>query len=255
MHINKGNEHSILFIFVLFNTKCYFMKYSTVFLDLDDTLIDTIQNTRDAVEELYEDYRLDKYFKSFDDFYKNYFQPNNLFLWSEYEHQRISKEYLLRNRFIKALESVDEIDEKHSLKINNDYIRIVVRKPILIKVLLEKLDYLKPKYKICILSNGFTEMQYNKIRNAGLAEYFDDIILSDKIGINKPQREIFDYAINRSGTPRKEIIMIGDNFSTDITGAHNAQIDQLWYNPKRYESKEFVPTYTINSLTEIMDIL
>jgi len=231
------------------------MKYTTVFLDLDDTLIDTIQNTVDTVEEIYKDHNLSKYFDSFDDFYTNSFRPSNLFLWKEYEQQRISKEYLLRNRFIKAFQTVSDIDERYALEINNDYLKRVVRKPTLIPGCIEILEYLKSKYNIYILSNGFTEMQYEKIENAGLTEYFDDVILSDKIGINKPQKGIFDYAINRSGTLREKVIMIGDNYSTDITGAYKAGIDQVWYNPKQLESEELNPTYIINRLTEIKNIL
>lgn len=231
------------------------MKYSTIFLDLDDTLIDTIHNTVETVEEIYNDYHLSKYFDSFDDFYKNAFRPNNLFLWKEYEHQRISKEYLLHNRFIRTFGAIDEISDEHALEINRDYLKRVVRKPTLIPGCIEILKYLKPKYRICILSNGFTEMQYDKIKNADLTDYFDDVILSDMVGINKPQRGIFDYAIKQTGICEEEVIMIGDNYSTDITGAHGAGIDQIWYNPKNLSIEEFVPTHTISNLQEIKNIL
>ncbi len=231
------------------------MRYSTVFLDLDDTLIDTVQNTKDTVKEIYEDYNIGKYFSSFEDFYVNTFRPNNLHLWHEYEHQRISKNDLIRNRFVKVFESIDEISEKDALDINTDYLRRIVKRCTLIPGCIEILEYLKPKYKLCILSNGFTELQYDKIDNAGLNDFFDEILLSDKIGINKPQRGIFEYAMKQMNTPSDKAIMVGDNFSSDIVGAYAAKIDQIWYNPRKIENTDFAPTHTIEHLNELKNIL
>lgn len=230
------------------------MRYTDIFLDLDDTLIDTAENTRVTVSEIYEDYNLGNYFPSFDDFYTIYY-ANVSRLWELYSHGRISKKTLQRERFVGALSMVEEISEEQALAINDDFIARVMEKGILIEGAKDLLDYLYPKYKIHILSNGFTEMQYKKMDSAGLSSYFDKIILSDKVGINKPHPDIFTYALDEVQKDKKEVIMIGDNVVNDIQGAYNCEIDQIWFNPEDLSPGNIKPTYTVKKLDEIKNIL
>ncbi len=77
--------------------------------------------------------------------------------------------------------------------------------------------------RIGCLSNGFKEVQFRKIRTAGLEPWIDLVVLSDDIGVNKPDRRIFEYAMERSGdTDPTHHLMIGDNPDTDIRGALGA---------------------------------
>lgn len=230
------------------------MKYSTIFIDLDDTLLDTVYNTVDTLKELYADYGLEKYFGSFNAFFET-FQNNNLNNWRLYECNQISKDALIRNRFIGAFRSVDEVDDKKALEINADYIERIVKKDRLIDGAKELLDYLKQKYKISTISNGFTEMQFRKMKSAGLSSYFDKVILSDEVGINKPHPDIFDYALREAGVERANAIMIGDNYFSDIAGASNSGIDQIWFNPAGKLATDLKPTYTVRNLNEIKNIL
>ncbi|GHV40592.1 noncanonical pyrimidine nucleotidase, YjjG family protein [Bacteroidia bacterium] len=230
------------------------MRYTDIFLDLDDTLIDTAENTRVTVSEIYEDYNFGNYFPSFDDFYAIYY-ANVSRLWTLYSQGKIPKKTLQRERFVGALSMVEEISDEQALAINDDFIVRVMEKGILIEGAKELLDYLYPKYKIHILSNGFTEMQYKKMDSAGLSPYFDKVILSDKVGINKPHPDIFTYALNEVQKDKKEVIMIGDNVVNDIQGAYNCEIDQIWFNPEDLSPGDIKPTYTVKKLDEIKSIL
>ena len=230
------------------------MKYTDIFLDLDDTLIDTAENTRITVSEIYKDYNFGNYFPSFDDFYTIYY-ANVSRLWELYSHGEISKKTLQRERFVGALTTVEDISDEQALAINDDFIARIMQKGILIEGAKELLDYLYPKYKIHILSNGFTEMQYKKIDSAGLSSYFDKVILSDKVGINKPHPDIFMHALNEVRKNKEEVIMIGDNVVNDIQGAYNCEIDQIWFNPEDVSSGDIKPTYTVQKLDEIKNIL
>lgn len=229
-------------------------KYTDILLDLDDTLIDTIENTRQTLVELYDDYNFGNYFPSFDDFYTIYY-ANVSQLWEMYGQGKISKVTLQRERFIAPLSLVEDISEEKALAINDDYIERIMQKKILIDGAVDLLDYLKSKYKIHILSNGFTEMQYIKMDNAGLTGYFDKVILSDAVGVNKPHPHLFDYALKEAGAERDTTIMIGDNLSTDIGGAYNSGIDQIWYNPGGKPVGDFQPTYIVDKLSAIKNIL
>ncbi len=106
-----------------------------------------------------------------------------------------------------------------------------------------------------ILSNGFSEIQYKKINNSGLARYFDKIILSEEAGINKPHPDMFTYALKNTNSRRNQTIMIGDSWDADIVGAYRSRIAQIWFNPADARSDGFDPTFTVRSLKEIKEIL
>ena len=89
----------------------------------------------------------------------------------------------------------------------------------------EILTYLRPKYKMYILSNGFTELQSRKMQSAGIAHYFDGMILSEDIGVNKPNPAIFTHALQVAGSTAEESLMIGDNYEVDIEGAQRVGIE------------------------------
>jgi putative hydrolase of the HAD superfamily len=120
---------------------------------------------------------------------------------------------------------------------------------------MELLDYLRPKYRLHILSNGFREVQYRKIENSGLTSYFHKIILSEDAGSNKPHPDMFTYALKSTNSRRDQTVMIGDSWDADIVGARNSRIDQIWFNPKGEPATDFQPTFTVGSLAEIREIL
>lgn len=231
------------------------MQYTDILIDLDDTLIDTASNTKKTVKEVFDDYSLGEYFASFDEFF-SFYHTNVSKLWDGYNKGKVTKEDIQRDRFTSSLAHLKGFDNKKIQVINKDYIERVMTKDALIEGALELLDYLKSKYKLHILSNGFTEMQYKKMESARLSlSYFDTIILSDVVGVNKPHPDIFAYSLNKIGVSGRDVIMIGDNLQTDISGAHNSGIDQIWYNPEGRGYSDFSPTHTVKVLSEIRNIL
>lgn len=231
------------------------MKYTDILIDLDDTLIDTAKNTKETVREIYNDYKFEEYFDTFDDFFSLY-HGNVSKLWEMYNRGEISKEKIQNERFAVSLRHREGFDDERIATINHDYIGRIMKKEAVVEGAIELLDYLKSKYRIHILSNGFTEMQYTKMESAGLSlNYFDNVILSDKVGVNKPHPDIFKYTIEKTGAKLNEAIMIGDNILTDIKGAYDSNIDQIWFNPESKAAEEFKPTHTVRRLSEIKDIL
>jgi len=231
------------------------MKYTDILLDLDDTLIDTAKNTRITVNEIYNDYHLDVYFDSFPAFF-SFYHTNVSKLWDMYNKGQIAKEGIQIERFAVSLRNTTPLSEDEIRIINEDYIQRIMLKSNLIEGAIEILGYLKPKYKIHILSNGFTEMQYTKMESANIPQtYFENIILSDVVGVNKPHPDIFKYALDIIKSDPRKVIMIGDNLQTDIYGAYNGGIDQIWFNPENKSSEDIKPTYTVNTLAEIKGLL
>lgn len=231
------------------------MKYKTVFFDLDDTLIDTAQNNRDSLKDIYTDYKFDNYFSSLDEFIQKYMRIN-LDLWDLYEHNKISKNTLQKERFRKTLDGFVSLTPEQSLEINHDFLARTTVKKNVIEGVREVLNYLYPKYPLYILSNGFEEIQDLKMQTAELTPYFKKVILSDHIGKNKPDPAIFSHALKEASSTPDGAIMIGDNIRTDITGAKNSRMDQVWYNPQNLSDEYNIsPTFTIQSLEELKEIL
>ena len=146
-------------------------------------------------------------------------------------------------------------DTKFALKLNNEFLHLTTLKKKLVPHAIETLDYLHEKYKLHILSNCFEEVQHKKMENSNLLKYFDKIILSDNIGVNKPNPILFEYALKQIDCDRENVCMIGDSWEADIVGARNSHIDQIWLKPKDEKEYEIKATYTINSLNEIISIL
>jgi putative hydrolase of the HAD superfamily len=135
------------------------------------------------------------------------------------------------------------------------YLSISPRMTALFPDAVEVLQYLQDKkYKLHLITNGFAEVQWIKIENSGLKPFFEHIIISEEVGTQKPDKAIFEIAMNRAATHAEECIMIGDNYNTDIVGAQNVGMDQVFFNPTKNRKKQPV-THEIKTLIELKGIL
>ena len=230
------------------------MRYKSLFIDLDDTLWDTYHNNKECLEELYNDRHFGRYYASFEAFFAIYW-PHNNWLWEQYRKGEIDKQALIIERFLYMLRPMGIDDVASVLTINNDFLQRTTRKTRLVPGAIDLLEYLRPSYKLYILSNGFREVQFKKLSNSGLAPYFERMVLSEDADIQKPHKGIFDFALRNTNSRRSETLMIGDSWEADIIGAHNSRIDQLWLNPEGLPARDFTPTFTVASLEEIKNIL
>ena len=230
------------------------MRYASLFFDLDDTLWDTAHNNKACMEEIYYDYHFGRYYTSFDDFYAIY-MPHNLMLWEKYRRHEIDRRTLILERLLYVLRPMGISDVSYTLKLNNDFLQRTTTKTRLIEGAIDLLDYLYPKYRLFILSNGFREIQSLKMINSGLASYFERILLSEDVSIQKPHKEIFYYALKSTNSRRIESLIIGDSWEADIAGAQNTRIDSVWFNPGNEAPKGRPPTFTVYSLLELKQIL
>lgn len=229
-------------------------RYKSLFIDLDDTLWDTYHNNKECLKEVYTAHNFGRYYASFEAFFDIYW-PHNMLLWEQYRNREIDKQFLIVDRFRYVLRPLGIEDDKTSLAINNEFLQRTTTKTRLVPGAIELLEYLHPSYRLFILSNGFREVQSKKLINSGLAPYIERMVLSEDACIQKPHKEIFDYALRNTNSRRSESLMIGDCWEADIVGAHNSRIDQIWLNPDKLPAKGFEPTYTVTSLQEIKEIL
>ena len=116
------------------------------------------------------------------------------------------------------------------------------------------LEYLRGKgYTLHLITNGFEAVQHSKLKYSGLTGFFEAVITSEGSNSLKPHKEIFEYALRKTGATQTESIMLGDDMEADIAGAKNAGIDQVYVNHKNIPAS-LQPTYTVYSLNGLRHI-
>ena len=225
-------------------------KITDIFFDLDHTLWDFDKNSEMAFERIFKS----KYAEiQTHDFIKEYV-PINQECWRLYQNDLITHEELRYNRLKFSFNALNYvISDENILEIANDYIEFLTDNNYLFDGAIEVLEYLKPKYKLHIITNGFANVQEKKIRNAALGGYFTTITNSELAGVKKPNSIIFDYALKLANTSKENSIMIGDDLDADVNGALNAGLDAIFFNDKKIEITQNFKQ--INHLLELKNYL
>ena len=203
-----------------------------IFFDLDHTLWDFDKNSEMAFDRIFSE----KYSEvKIGDFIEKY-APINQACWKLYQEDKITHQELRYNRLKLSFEALNyTISDESINQIANDYIDFLPDNNYLFDGTIEVLEYLRPKYKLHIITNGFANVQDRKISNAALGSYFTTITNSESAGVKKPNSIIFDYAVNLAQTSKENSIMIGDDFDADVNGALNAGLDAIFFNIKNIE--------------------
>lgn len=243
-------------------------QYKAVFIDWDDTIGDFLGAAKLALQDMYEKYNLSEYFASFEEFFLLY-KPHNLELWDKYGKDQVTKEYLSFDRFFYPLMHGSKAGERRlgdkairlevaalAEQLSEDFLNMTTARFSLLEGAEELVRYLAAKYPLTVVTNGFVEVQHEKFDKSGLRDCFAHIVLSEEVGCQKPNPRIFEEALRMNGLSAEDVVMIGDSWNSDIQGAINAGIDQIWIR----KSKDPLPegqsaTYLVQSLSEVMEIL
>lgn len=229
---------------------------TTVFIDIDDTLWWFSRNSEVALETTFRLMGCSEWchdYKAFHDHYEHF----NHDLWQLYNHGGIKKEVLEVRRFEQALEAskycCDDVDEL-AAAMNTCYLDQLIKNHHLMPGAVDLLQYLHGKgYQINAISNGFKGVQERKLEAGGMNRYITHLVLSEDCSITKPRRGIYDYAMRLCGAEPQQIVMIGDDPTTDIAGALGAGWHTIYLNVR----DEACPSahHTVSSLLEVKEIL
>ena len=239
-------------------------QYKAVFIDWDDTIGDFHGAAKLALQEMYEKYHLSDYFASHEEFVSLY-KPHNIELWQLYGEDKVTKAFLRVDRFLYPLlhgsKVASQIQSNTILsalaeQMSEDFLHLTTKYFSLLPGAEELVRYLAKKYPLTVVTNGFIEVQYEKFDKSGLRDCFSHIVLSEEVGCQKPNPRIFEEALRMNSLQAEDVVMIGDSWNSDIQGAINAGIDQIWVR----KSKDPLPegqsaTYLVQSLSEVMEIL
>ena len=200
------------------------MKSDWIWFDLDDTLVNFHTNSHIALRLIHEECGLGRFYPSADEWVDTY-ERHNKQLWDAYSHAQISQDFLRLDRFASPLrpywDGTEAELEDFSRRLDPLYLTRLAEQTALIDGATDLLAHLRARnYNIGVLSNGFTDIQHRKLANTGLDRMVDLMVLSDDIGVNKPDPRLYRHAMERSGiTDPGHHTMIGDNLTTDIAGA------------------------------------
>jgi len=145
-------------------------------------------------------------------------------------------------------------DDALAKQLSEQFLELLPSRTILFPYALEVLQYLKDKkYELHLITNGFEKTQHGKLKHSGLSSFFKEVITSEGSNSLKPNKDIFDFALNKTGANKENSIMLGDSIEVDIIGAMNAGIDQVFINHLNIKP-DIKPTYTVHSLKELENI-
>lgn len=229
---------------------------TTIFVDIDDTLWWFSRNSELALASTFRLMGCGEWCANYDAFHDHYEHFNHE-LWQLYNQGGVEKEVLEVRRFEQALEAshycCDDIDEL-AAAMNECYLNQLVKNHHLVLGAVELLQYLHGKgYEINAISNGFKGVQERKLEAGGMNRYITHLVLSEDCGITKPRRGIYDYAMSLCGAQPEQIVMIGDDPTTDIAGALGAGWKTIYLNTRGIACPE--AHHTIGSLMEVKELL
>ena len=222
--------------------------FKTVFLDLDDTILDFKSAEREAICKTL------SYFNVVptDEIICRYSDINQS-LWKKFELGQIERSVLLTLRFEMLFEEFGiHADTQKAPEI---YIDALSNSYPIIPGAVELLEKLYKKYDLYIVSNGTYTVQKSRIKGCDISKYFKQIFISQEVGFNKPDIKFFEHCFkNIDGFSKEHAIIIGDSVSSDILGGKNAGIATCLFNPDN-KPYDIIPDFVVNSLSEIPKIL
>ncbi len=220
-----------------------------IFFDLDDTLWDYESNSAKVLRELFNEQQLESKLKvDFESFLPVYRKVNKE-MWLQYSHGQINKQQLRDERFSKTFIHFSFSDPGLNAALTREFLHRTPQETCLKEGCHEVLNYLKSKYSLHIITNGFNDVQSIKIEGGNLRNYFQNIIVSEDHALNKPDPKIFRLAERLANALPEECVMVGDTYESDIVGAINAGWEALYY------TKHPSPTYEGKVITGLRDLL
>lgn len=224
-------------------------EYKAVFVDVDDTLFDFEACARQSMYRAAETMRL-----TLPENVGTVFQEINDGLWHRIEQGTLTRERLRTIRWNRIFEACGIVGDGPAFE--SLFIRGLCESTVPVPGAEELLKYLKGKYTVCIASNAFYDQQEKRLTDAGLIGYTDHLFVSERIGVNKPQKGFFEGCFRElDGIGPEDCIMIGDSLTADIAGAKAFGMDTIWFNYRKKEDLPDCADYTVTALETIREIL
>ncbi len=227
------------------------MKYQWIFFDADDTLFDFTKSAHHALSCTLQHFEI----KTDPVYFQTYKEINNE-VWGAFERNEITASELRLVRFEKFMDAIGEYRDPAEL--SRFYLQELSQTDFMVdgaRALVE--EFLEKGHRLCLITNGLTDVQRPRIQKVDFGKYFESIVVSDEIGIAKPDAGFFEHAFSEIGRPAKEeVIVVGDSLNSDIQGGNNFGLDTCWYNPSGSANHtKHLPTYEIDRIGRLREIV
>ncbi len=242
-------------------------KYKYILIDADGTLFDYHRAERESLGKTFDSYGIE----DSDSFFSELYNKINKDCWDKFEKGLLNLTELRLKRFSDLI-TEGKLGNIDPAEMGQKYLAYLAVSAHMLDGAAELLEALSETHSLVMITNGIKEIQYSRIKESGIGRYFDDVIISDEIGFQKPAGEYFDITMERIGNPDKsEILVIGDSLTSDIAGGNRYGLDTCWINFSssnpvcphngriRKDSEkltgEYKPDYEVDSLIKIIDIV
>ncbi len=210
-----------------------------IFFDLDHTLWDFDKNSKLALAALFSQYGISLELSKF----LKVYEPVNYAYWARFRIEQVTKTELRRGRLRDSFAPFGLTFTDGELDaMSETYIDELPKNNHLFDGVIETLEELHARYSLHIITNGFHQVQHDKLCKSGLKDYFESVTTSEEVGVKKPNPIIFRKALEKARAQPQTSVMVGDTFEADILGAEAVGMDTLFFN---YWSVETPPNYAI----------
>ncbi len=226
-------------------------KYEWLLFDVDNTLLDFSKASKESLFKTFLDHNM----VCTEDIYKTY-KVENAKVWIDFEDKKIDTETLKKIRFAGFFDLMG-ITKLDPFEFNTAYIKNMVAVSEAYTGAVELIKKVSDNHIVSIITNGLKEAQRPRLAHVGMIELFDSIVVSDEIGVAKPDVRFFEYTYNSIPNPpdKSKILVIGDNLMSDILGGQNFGVDTCWISHKKENPSQIKPTFNINSVFDIESVL
>lgn len=223
------------------------MRYTTVLIDIDDTLFDFRQSSFEALQSAFAQHGIPF---TWDDMPA--YEVYNDRLWKQFERGEIEKDLIFPERFRLYFQERGLTLDPEAF--NTMYLNGLAQGYAFMPHCRELLEALHGQYQVYVVTNGDTYAQESRIRRSGLSHLFDGVFISEQLGCKKPEKEFYDKVFAIIGEDRRAgAIMVGDSLTSDMQGGRNAGIATCYYG--RPEDADARCDYVIEDLLELLPIL
>ena len=224
--------------------------FEFLFIDLDDTILDFKMQERVAIRKTLSEAGIDPT----DEVCALYSRINEDH-WKRLEKGELTRQQVLLGRFQTLFEQLGITGDAAQTKAA--YEQNLSEGHYFLPGAEEALQALSSKYKLYLASNGTTHVQEKRLASANIGRYFQNIFISQKVGVNKPDKAFFEYCFAQiPGFDPAKTMIVGDSLSSDILGGKNAGIATCWVNPKHKQADpDIIPDYEIESLSQLESLL
>ncbi len=235
------------------------MAYKLLIFDADGTLFDYDRGEAYALSSAFRDQGI-----AFDEATMvPIYRRINKEIWQAFEAGRIAQDQISPRRFGEFFRQLGVRCDTRAF--GASYLGHLGEADFLIDGAEEVVEGLATRYSLAIVTNGLSRVQRGRFATSPITKHFDPIVISDEVGVQKPNPKIFSYVFDaHPDVPREKTLMIGDSVTSDIAGGVAAGIDTCWLNrgglPDSSVSpgaKRFPPdpTFEIRSLDELLRLL